>query len=134
MTTITAERAEQAKGIILDTLDGHHQGRLPYRQVWTKATEDFDGVPLLDVWVIYDGKPDILDIGRLNSYGSYLYRVMLDAGIRAIPCISYIPESDVDQLGTPWSRLLASGPWLELIRASRLLASGPSEDRLVVWG
>ena len=100
--TITAEQADQAKGIILETLDDHHQGRLPYREVWTKPTEDFDGVPFLDVWVIYDGLPDILDIDRLNSYGSYLYQAMLDAGIRAIPSISYIPQSDTDQLGTPW--------------------------------
>ena len=45
--TITAEQADQAKGIILDSLNVHHQGRLPYRQVWTKADEDFDGVPFL---------------------------------------------------------------------------------------
>ena len=100
--TITAEQADQAKGIILETLDDHHQGRLPYREVWTKPTEDFDGVAFLDVWVIYDGLPDILDIDRLNSYGSYLYQMMLDAGIRAIPSISYIPQSDAEQLGTPW--------------------------------
>ncbi len=102
MTTITAEQAEQAKGIILETLDGHHQGRLPYRQVWTKATEDFDGVPFLKVWVIYDGVPGDLNIARLNSYGSYLYRTLLDAGIRALPSISYIPESDVAELGQEW--------------------------------
>ena len=100
--TITAEQAEQARGIILDTLDEHHQGRLPYLAVWTKPAEDFDGVPFLDVWIIYDGLPDILDAGRLNSYGSYLYQMMLDANIRALPCISYIPQSDVEQLGTPW--------------------------------
>ena len=100
--TITAEQADQAKGIILETLDDHHQGRLPYREVWTKPDEDFDGVPFLDVWVIYDGLPDILDIDRLNSYGRYLYQMMLDADIRAIPSISYIPQSDIEQLGTPW--------------------------------
>ena len=100
--TITAEQADQAKGIILETLDDHHQGRLPYREVWTKPTEDFDGVAFLKVWVIYDGLPDILDIDRLNSYLSYLYQMMLDADIRAIPSISYIPQSDIEQLGTPW--------------------------------
>lgn len=100
--TITAEQAEQAKGIILATLDDHHQGNLPYREVWTKPTEDFDGVPYLDVWIIYDGLPDSLDIARLNSYGSYLYRTMLDAGIRALPSISYIPQCDAEEFGMPW--------------------------------
>ncbi len=100
--TITAEQADQAKGIILQTLDTHHQGRLPYRDVWTKATEDFDGVAFIDVWIIYDGMPDSLDIGMLNSYGSFLYRTLLDAGIRALPSISYIPQSDADEMGKAW--------------------------------
>ena len=100
--TITAEQADQAKDIILQTLDAHHQGRLPYRQVWTKPAEDFEGVSFLDVWVIYDGLPDSLDIGMINSYGSYLYQNLLDVGIRAIPSISYIPQSDVDELGQAW--------------------------------
>ncbi len=102
MATITAEQAEQAKSIILETLDVHHQGGLPYRQVWTKATEDFDGVPFLKVWVIYEGQPDILDIGRLNSYDPYLMNILRGVGIYAIPSISYIPQSDVDELGQEW--------------------------------
>ena len=53
---ITPEQADQAKDIILQTLDTHHQGRLPYREVWTKAAANSDGVPFLKVWVIYDGK------------------------------------------------------------------------------
>lgn len=100
--TITAEQADQAKDIILQTLDTHHQGRLPYRQVWTKPGEDFEGVSFLDVWIIYDGMPDSLDIPMLISYGSYLYQTLLDAGIRALPSISYIPESDVAELGQEW--------------------------------
>ena len=100
--TITSEQAEQARGIILETLDDHHQGSLPYLAVWTKPAEDFDGVPFLDVWIIYDGLPDILDIDRVNSYYSHLYQMMLDADIRALPCISYISQSDAEQLGTPW--------------------------------
>lgn len=100
--TITAEQADQAKDIILKTLDTHHQGRLPYRQVWTKPVEDFEGVPFLKVWIIYDGTPDVLDVGMLISYGSYLYQTLLDAGIRALPSISYIPQSDVDEMGQEW--------------------------------
>ena len=100
---ITAEQADQAKDIILKTLDAHHQGSLPYREVWTKAaTEDFEGVAFLDVWIIYDGMPDILDASMLNSYDSYLYQTLLDAGIRALPSISYIPESDAAELGKEW--------------------------------
>ena len=100
--TITAEQADQAKGIILDSLNVHHRGRLPYRQVWTKADEDFDGVPFLRVWVIYDGEPSSLDIPLLNSYDAYLMKELRAAGIYAITSISYIPQSDVDELGTPW--------------------------------
>ena len=101
--TITAEQAEQAKDIILATLDDHHQGNLPYLEVWTKPTEDFDGVPFLKVWVIYDGLPDSLDIDRLNSYLPYLHREMLDAGIQALASISYIPQADTEEYGTPWT-------------------------------
>ena len=100
---ITAEQADQAKDIILKTLDTHHQGRLPYRDVWTKpAAEDFEGLAFLDVWIIYDGKPDILDPGLNNSYGSFLYQTLIDAGIRALPSISYIPESDIAKMDEPW--------------------------------
>ena len=99
---ITPEQADQAKEIILKTLDIHHKGNLPYREVWTKPTEDFDGVAFLKVWVIYDGLPDILDIPMLNSYDSYLYQTLLDAGIRALPSISYLPQSDVDEVGKEW--------------------------------
>ena len=100
---ITAEQADQAKDIILKTLDTHHQGSLPYRDVWTKAAaEDFEGVAFLEVWIIYDGMPDILDPGMLNSYGSFLYQTLIDSGIRALPSISYIPQSDADELGKEW--------------------------------
>ena len=37
---ITAEQADQAKDIILKTLDIHHQGNLPYREVWTKPAAE----------------------------------------------------------------------------------------------
>ena len=47
--------------------------------------------------------PDILDAGmNVNSYDSYLYQTLLDAGIRALPSISYIPQSDADELGKEW--------------------------------
>ena len=99
---ITAEQAAQAKDIILDCLDDYHQGHLPFREVWTKAHEDFDGVPFLKVWVLYDGEPSDLDVGRLNSFDPYLMQVLGEVGIYAIPSVSYIPESEADQLGTPW--------------------------------
>jgi len=99
---ITAKQLEQAKDIVLKTLDTYHQGGLPYRDVWTKASEDFDGVAFVDVWIVYEGERSILDIGMLNSYGSYLYQALLDAGIRALPSISYIPQSDVDEMGKAW--------------------------------
>ena len=56
--TITAEQTDQARDIILDCLNVHHQNRIPFREVWAKPTLDFDNVPFLNVWVIYDGEPD----------------------------------------------------------------------------
>ena len=101
--TITAEQADQAQGIILECLNIHHQHRVPFRQVWTRAGQDFDDVPFLDVWVIYDGEPRSLDISLLNSFDVYLMGALRKAGIYAIPSISYIPESEADQLGAPWT-------------------------------
>ncbi len=104
--TITAEQADQVKDIILDTLDTHHKGNLPYKEVWTKAAEeDFEGLAFVDVWIIYEGEPSNLDVGMLNSYGSFLYQTLIDAGIRALPSISYLTQSDVDEVGK--ARLMA---------------------------
>ena len=101
--TITAEQADQAKRIILDCLNIHHQNRVPFSQVWTKPTHDFDDVPFLDVWVIYAGEPRHLDTALLNSFDTYLMEALSNVGIRAIPSISYVPQSEADQLGTPWT-------------------------------
>ena len=101
--TITAEQADQAKGIILDCLNIHHQNRVPFSQVWTKPTHDFDDVPFLDVWVIYAGEPQHLDTALLNSFDTYLMEALSNVGIRAIPSISYVPQSEADQLGAPWT-------------------------------
>ena len=101
--TITAEQADRAQGIILECLNIHHQRRVPFRQVWVKPGQDFDDVPFLDIWVIYDGEPRSLDISLLNSFDTYLMGVLRDAGIHAIPSISYIPESEADQLGASWT-------------------------------
>ena len=101
--TITAEQAEQVKDIILNTLDAYHKGNLPYKEVWTKAAEeDFEGVAYVDVWIIYEGERTDLDIRMLNSYDSFLYQTMLDAGIRALPSVSHIPQSAVDEKGKAW--------------------------------
>ena len=100
--TITAEQADQAQGIILECLNTHHQHRVPFRQVWTKGTQDFDDVSFLYVWVIYEGEPRSLDIGLLNSFDTYLIGALRNAGIYAIPSISYVPQSEADQLGAPW--------------------------------
>ena len=99
---ITAEQAEQARGIVINCIEEHHNGNLPYRQVWTKAAEDFDGAPFLSVWVIYDGEPGSIDIPKITSFPSYLMMTMREAGIYAIPSVSYVPVSEVDQIGTPW--------------------------------
>ena len=103
MTTITAEQAHQAQHIILDCLNEHHQRRVPFQQVWTKPTHDFDDVAFLDVWVIYDGDPRSLDTALLNSFDTYLIETLRNAGIHAIPSISYVPQSEADQLGAPWT-------------------------------
>lgn len=101
--TITAKQADQAKGIILDCLNVHHQHRVPFRQVWTKPAQDFDDVPFLDVWVIYGGEPRNLDTTLLNSFDTYLMEALRSAGIHAIPSISYVPQGEADQLGAPWT-------------------------------
>ena len=96
---ITAEQVVQAREIILETLDSHHHGNLPYRQLWLKPDEDFDGVPFLKVRVTYDGDPSSLDIRMLNSYDFYLMTKLREAGIYAHPSMSYIPASDLEELG-----------------------------------
>ena len=58
--------------VLFCTPDVHQQGNLPKRDVRAKAAEDFDGVPFLYVWIIYDGMPVSLDIPVLNSYDSFL--------------------------------------------------------------
>ena len=101
--TITADQADQAKGIILDCLNIHHQHRVPFRQVWTKSAHEFDEVSFLDVWVIYSGEPRNLDTALLNSFDTYLMDALSNVGIQAMPSISYVPQREVDQLGAPWT-------------------------------
>lgn len=101
--TITAKQADQAKGIVRETLDAHNRQSVRFTDVLTKPDEDFDGVPFLDVFLVYDGEPSDLDIGVLNSYDSHLLTALRDAGIHAIPCVEYISQSDIDQLGAPWT-------------------------------
>lgn len=101
--TITAEQADQARGIILDCLNVHHQNRIPFKQVWTKPDEDFEGNPFLIVWAIYGGDPRGLDVRLLNSFDAYLIEHLLKAGIRAMPSVSYVHESETDQLSTQWT-------------------------------
>ena len=100
---ITAEQAEQAKDIVLATLDDHNQQSVPFLEVLTKPSEDFDGVAFVDVMVVYDGEPSDLDAGILNSYDSFLYMALREAGICALPAVSYIPPSDREKLGTSWT-------------------------------
>ena len=100
---ITAEQAEQAKGIVLETLDVHNQQSVRFLEVLTKPSEDFDGVPFVDVMVVYDGEPSDLDIPMLNSYDLYLLKILRDAGINAIPSVSYISPIDREKLGTSWT-------------------------------
>ena len=100
---ITAQQADQAKGIVRETLGIHNRQRVRFLDVLTKADEDFDGVPFLDVVLVYDGEPGDLDIGILNSYDNHLLTALKDAGINAIPCVDYVSQSDIDQLGAPWT-------------------------------
>ena len=102
--TITAEQADQARTILLDCLKIHHEDTIPFQEVWAKPTMDFDDVTFLNVWVIYGGEPANLDIGRLNSFNAFALQALKNAGIDAIPSISYIPEQEAERLGTPWIR------------------------------
>ena len=100
--TITVEQADQAKDIILTCLNVHHQTRIPFQQVWTKPTHDFDGVPFLDVRAIYAGEPGNFNTALLNSFDAYLMEALRQSGIHAIPSISYVPQSEADQMSAPW--------------------------------
>ena len=88
--TATAEQADLAQRIILECLDKHDQHREPFQQVWTEPAHDFDDVPVLDVWVIYDGEPRSLDTALHNTFHTYLMEELRNAGVYAIPSISYI--------------------------------------------
>ena len=70
--TATAEQADLAQRIILECLDKHDQHREPFQQVWTEPAHDFDDVPVLDVWVTYDGEPRSLDTALHNTFHTYL--------------------------------------------------------------
>ena len=63
-----------------------------------------DDVPFVQIWAIYDGDPQALEIPLLNSFGPYIMKELRRIGIEAIPDISYVPASGVDQLGEPWTR------------------------------
>ena len=102
--TVTAEQAEQAQSIILDSLKRHHPHGVSFQKAWAKGTHDFDDVPFLDVWVIFEGEPTDLDIALLNSFDTYLMGELREIGIHAFTSISYVPLSEVDQLGAPWTR------------------------------
>ena len=88
--TATAEQADLAQRIILECLDKHDQHREPFQQVWTEPAHDFDDVPVLDVWVTYDGEPRSLDTALHNTFHTYLMEELRNAGVYAIPSISYI--------------------------------------------
>ena len=71
-------------------MDKHDQHREPFQQVWTEPAHDFDDVPVLDVGVIYDGEPRSLDTALHNTFHTYLMEELRNAGVYAIPSISYI--------------------------------------------
>ena len=100
---ISTEQANKAKEIVLDTLDEHNPQNVRFSQVWTNPSEDFDGVPFVDVVLVYDGEPSDIDARIANSYDGYLFEVLRKAGIHAIPCVDYITQSDIDQNGAPWT-------------------------------
>ena len=101
---ITVEQAEEAKSIIRETLDVHNRQSVPFVQIWTKPREDFDGVAFLKVWLVYEGKHSDLDVGVLNSYDRHLFKALREAGIDALPSVSYIPITDVERNHTPWTQ------------------------------
>ena len=102
--TVTEEQAEQAQALILDCLNEHLSFQVPFQQVWARPALDLDDVPSLLVWAIYKADPQSLDIPLLNSFGPYIMEEMRNIGIEAIPSISYIPDSEADQLGEPRNR------------------------------
>ena len=102
--TVTEEQTEQAQALILDRLNQHLNFQVPFQQVWARPTLDMDDVPFLEIWAIYDGDPQALEIPLLNSFGPYIMEELRHIGIEAIPDISYVPASEADQLGEPWTR------------------------------
>ena len=100
--TITPEQTAQAQAMILEALKAHHPHGVSFLEVWAKPDLDFDDFQFLDICVIYKGDRSGLDIGLLNSFGSYIMQKFHDAGIDAIPAISYVPDFEAEQLGTTW--------------------------------
>lgn len=102
--TVTEKQTEEAQALILTRLCQHLNFQVPFRQVWARPGWDMDDVPFLEIWAIYEGDSKALDIPLLNSFGPYIMEELREIGIEAIPDISYVPASEADQLGEPWTR------------------------------
>ncbi len=102
--TVSEKQTEQAQALILDRLNQHLNFQVPFRQVWAKPALDMDDVPFLEIWAIYEGDPRALEVPLLNSFGPYIMEELREIGIEAIPDISYVPATEADQLGEPWTR------------------------------
>ena len=99
---ITEQETEKARTVLLECLNTYHGNAVLFHEVWAKPRIDMDEATYLKVWVIYKGEPADLDIGRLTSFNTHALQALKKAGIDAMPSITYIPEKDKEQLGTPW--------------------------------
>lgn len=100
---ITAEQTQEAQTLILDRLNKHLDFQVPFRKVWAKPMTDMDNINFLMVWALYEGEDESLDIPKLNSFDPYIMAELRDIGIEAIPSISYVPTSEAELLGEPWT-------------------------------
>ena len=96
--TISEDQMRQAEAMISDTLQIHHGHKVAFQSVKAKPALDLDNEEYLNVWVIYDGKPNSLDPRLLNSFYRVIMEPLHNLGIHARPSISYVHQSEAHEL------------------------------------
>ena len=101
--TLTAEQADQARGIILDCLNVHDQNRVPFKQVWTKPTRTSKAT-LSSLSGQYTAAIPAASTS-VCSIPSTPTSLSICSRPASAPCrpVSYVHESETDQLSTQWT-------------------------------
>ena len=96
--TISEDQTRQAEAMISDNLQIHHSNKVAFQSVKAKTVLDLDNEEYLNIQVIYDGEPNLLDPGLLKSFHRVILEPLRNLGIHARPSISYIHQSEAHQL------------------------------------